>query len=222
MFGMEMAQENIQASLGNVKKPDFPEQSFYSESLNAEHEVEQKEQGMATSNGPTEAEQKHLERVETGIEKKLDEIREHANANGVGVHETGFNAFDELENQLFSQDMYGAASKIGAVLSPGGWHGKELAKWTAKDKSEYEKHKYLDYIKGSWSPISSTHLANQMHKEKNLAARKALREKYHNIRLAEALSNFVPGVGGVVHTAGTAYGVASGLTSMKGKARRKF
>lgn len=218
MFGMELAQENIQSSLGNIKKPDFPEQCFYSEALNAEHEVEQKEQGMAPSNGPTEAEQKNLEKVESATEKKLDEIREEANKSAInGDH---FNAFEELENQLFSQEMFGALSKIGAVVSPGGWHGKELGKWTAKDKAEYKKHRMSDYAKGVLAPVSSTMLANQMHKEKNLAARKALREKYHNIRLAEAIINTGTAYG--TGTVGDVYGAVSGLTTMKGKARRKF
>jgi len=103
MFGMELAQENIQASLGNVKKPDFPEQSFYSESLNAEHEVEQKEQGMAPSDGPTIGDQKREEAAETKTEALLDKIKSHADANGNGENETGFNAFDELENCLFNE-----------------------------------------------------------------------------------------------------------------------
>jgi len=103
MFGMEMAQENIQASLGNIKKPDFPEQSFYSECLNAEHEVEQKEQGMAPSDGPTIGDQKREEAAETKTEALLDKIKTHADANGNGENETGFNAFDELENCLFNE-----------------------------------------------------------------------------------------------------------------------
>jgi len=98
-----MAQENIQASLGNVKKPDFPEQSFYSESLNAEHEVEQKEQGMTPSNGPTVLDQKHENASDVKTEALLDKIKTHADANGNGENETGFNAFDELEDCLFNE-----------------------------------------------------------------------------------------------------------------------
>jgi hypothetical protein len=102
MFGMEAAFEQVQSSLGNIKKPDFPEQSFYAEALNAEHEVEQKEQGMAPSNGPTILDQKHDEAVEHKTEALLDQIKSHADANGNGENETGFNAFDELENCLFN------------------------------------------------------------------------------------------------------------------------
>lgn len=98
-----MAQENIQASLGNIKKPDFPDQSFYSEVLNAEHEVEQKEQGMAPSNGPTVDDQKHENASDTKTEALLDKIKTHADANGNGENETGFNAFDELESYLFNE-----------------------------------------------------------------------------------------------------------------------
>jgi len=147
MFGMEMAQENIQASLGNVKKPDFPEQSFYSESLNAEHEVEQKEQGMAPSDGPTVEDQKHEEAVETKTETALDKIKAHADANGNGENETGFNAFDELENSLFTiGEHFSKNSRIytsaGTTLA-GGALGAAIAhhqaKKTGKTGSEYRK-----------------------------------------------------------------------------------
>jgi len=150
MFGMEMAQENIQASLGNVKKPDFPEQSFYSESLNAEHEVEQKEQGMAPSNGPTIENQKHEEAVETKTETALDKIKAHADANGNGENETGFNAFDELENCIFStvgdhladnSRIYttGGTTLVGAGIGALSAHRKAKKAGIKKGTPEYRK-----------------------------------------------------------------------------------
>lgn len=145
MFGMEAAQEQIQSSLGNVKKPDFPEQSFYAEALNAEHCVEQKNEGMAPSNGPTEDNQKNLEKAETPTERKLDQIK--AEADKMGEEHTEFNAFDELENYLFTigehlrknSRIYTSAGTTLAGGALGAAVAHRQAKKTGKTGSEYRK-----------------------------------------------------------------------------------
>lgn len=147
MFGMEYAQEDIQRSLGNIKKPDFPEQSFYSESLNAEHEVEQKEEGMVPSGGPTEDDQKNIEKVETSTEKKLDEIK--AEADKMGEEHSNFNAFEEVENSLFSVGSHiknnsriytsAGATAVGAGVGTLLAHRKAKKAGIARGTSEYKK-----------------------------------------------------------------------------------
>lgn len=148
MFGMEKAQENIQSSLGNIKKPDFPEQCFYSESLNAEHEVEAKNEGMAPSGGPCPIEsQKNLNKVEGETEKKLDEIK--AEADKMGEEHSNFNAFEELENSLFSVSEHikknsriytsAGATAVGAGVGALLAHRKAKKAGIARGTSEYKK-----------------------------------------------------------------------------------
>jgi hypothetical protein len=145
MFGMEAAQEQIQSSLGNVKKPDFPEQSFYAEALNAEHCVEQKNEGMAPSNGPTEDNQKNLEKAETPTERKLDQIK--AEADKMGEEHSNFNAFEEVENSLFTvgehirknSRIYTSAGTTLAGGALGAAVAHRQAKKAGKTGSEYRK-----------------------------------------------------------------------------------
>lgn len=139
--------ETQQGALGNIKKPDFPEQMFYSECVAAS------EEGMAPSAGPCPVEsQKNLDAANASTDAKLDKIKEHADANGNGQNETGFNAMEEIaEMCVFNAvtDHLSRNSRIYATSGAtviGAGLGHVLARRSAKKKglqpgtAAYRKH----------------------------------------------------------------------------------
>lgn len=132
------------------------------------------------------------------------------------LKETGFSAIGEIEESLF-----GAQSAALGILAGGGaWNGKELGKWTSKNKDDYMTHRWGDAAKGFVSPVTTSIMAHKMSELKNLKERQNYRKSMHNARAIEAAANALTGyAGGLTSMAGHGAGV---MLKMSPEKRRKF
>lgn len=197
--------ETQQGALGNIKKPDFPEQMFYSECVAAS------EEGMAPSAGPCPVEsQKNLDAANAITDAKLDKIKEHADANGNGQNETGFNAMEEIAGMcVFNAltDHLANNSRLyvtGGTTVVGAGLGHVLARRSAKKKglqpgtAAYRKHVAKKMALGAAAGLAAGEGAHLITGQARLIINKNARKNLKGSNAIHTAANHAQMLGGQI------------------------
>lgn len=126
---------------------------------------------------------------------------------------------------ILQRRNYSAASKLGALVSSGGWVRKEALKHAADDKKDYDDKKLGTFLLGSFSPFTSSLALRKAEKMAEEGAspeeiKEMLKKRKKHAYLEAGAHVLTGGVGlGLGQVAATGKGLHTKFGSPK---RRKF